>query len=88
MKMRVGPIFSRRTIFSNKTGQGTDIFSEHFGPRTVISGTKFPVTGPLQSREATCLLIQAIFLSDVHFSDFVTLRNVRSTYCACAMIGQ
>ena len=57
MKMRVGPIFSRRTIFSNKTGQGADIFSEHFGPRTVISGTKFPVTGPLQPREATCLLI-------------------------------
>ena len=28
------------------------------------------------------------FLSDVHFSDFVTLRNVRWTYCACAMIGQ
>ena len=27
-------------------------------------------------------------LSDVHFSDFVTLRNVRSTYCACAMSGQ
>ena len=28
------------------------------------------------------------FLSDVHFSDLVTLRNVRWTYCACAMIGQ
>ena len=28
------------------------------------------------------------FLSDVHFSDFVTLRNVRSTYCACAIVGQ
>ena len=44
----VGPIFSRRTnFFRKKWSEGQNIFSEIFGPRTIISGTNFPVTGAL-----------------------------------------
>ena len=38
-------IFKADHFFQTKMVRGTDIFSETFGPRTVISGTNFPVTG-------------------------------------------
>ena len=38
-------IFKADHFFQTKLVRGTDIFSENFGPRTVISGTNFPVTG-------------------------------------------
>ena len=37
-------IFKADHFFQTKLVRGTDIFSENFGPRTVISGTNFPVT--------------------------------------------
>ena len=49
------------------------IYTDNNGAGTITSKFTLPVRD---------------FLSDVHFSDLVTLRNVRWTYCACAMIGQ
>ena len=38
-------IFKADQFFPKKMVRGTNIFSESFGPRTIISGTNFPVTG-------------------------------------------
>ena len=38
-------IFKADQFFQKKMVRGTNIFSENFGPRTIISGTNFPVTG-------------------------------------------
>ena len=40
-------IFKADQFFQKKMVRGTNIFSENFGPRTIISGTNFPVTGQL-----------------------------------------
>ena len=40
-------IFKGDQFFQKKMVRGTNIFSENFGPRTIISGTNFPVTVPL-----------------------------------------
>ena len=40
-------IFKADQFFKKKMVRGTNIFSENFGPRTIISGTNFPVTDPL-----------------------------------------
>ena len=37
-------IFKADQFFQKKMVRGTNIFSENFGPRTIISGTNFPVT--------------------------------------------
>ena len=51
----------RTNIFKadqTKLVRGTDIFSENFGPRTVISGTNFPLTGLLAMVNIYMLYIQ------------------------------
>ena len=84
-------IFKADHFFQTKLVWGTDIFSEIFGPRTVISGTNFPVTElfnrcrgveerPSGYRDHRRERERDVcpggdFLSDVHFSDLVTLRS-------------